>query len=1220
MSIEFVPFRPALKGLFAERFYNRIERLVEKDAIFSEVNQVVQKEVQWAVKQAKINPKQRQIYRASWLLFRDLLRVGWNYRWHAGTLEISPPQLKDSAATDDEIKQAKNKVKQAMATPRLERINESRDFIERMESPPEAGIASLPVTALIADGKELAKSLSHIASIADQNEKLQKLKAEIQPYLQLVREGERCIHSGHKLGDIWRYFRLTWATPAENTPGRTMLYLIRDAARPYHPIMGIASLENAPLRIACRDDFLGWSLDSFHQEVSRTPNPDNVRESFKRLLKFIHFAIDEIDLTDLCSEQECQNPSESLFLRLANIVTRSSAEREQALIDWRARLQIDADNDDEDDLTQDRSELGNISKTAETALYRRKRAERLAQLLHARKELNDLLNQPDFTSTWQRFLATENGQTAVRRALIAHKNRHIGTSMLELNVCGAIPPYNEILGGKLVALLMLSPQVVFDYRERYGERPSDIASRMKGEPVIRPAELAFIGTTSLYRVGSSQYNRLRLPANLLKQDAPEIRWQNIGETSGYGTLHISRDTLQSLEEAASTNGNVYVHHIFGEGASPKLRAVRQALNIVLESGQKFTSAEITKHSMSRIVYGAWLCTNGANYFRGIEDNPRYYFDPNDDPAKGTQKIVEYWRERWLLMRLNHKKALQRIAKFKLNDLLVSKDLANIHATNFTPIVEELLMTTGSDSTSSSLRSLILKLYRGASAQADGMDSQWLEAIHIPTNLDREIKKALEAGKSVVLTGNPGDGKTHLIRRWANVLQNLPIKPIIEMDASAIPNGQLKVKWERAYAEGRPFCMAINEAVLKNMADTYKDFAPIQEAQRQVEEAVIYSSAAESLNSYVVVYDLSRRNILAPDVVKNAIEKLTDPNLLKPCEACPLEAGCDLLQNSSLLRTSRVQERVQAILNRISRRGHHVTLRQLQALISYLVFGGRSCQKILQESGNESTSFPQLPYSGEGKIFDLLSGTFDPAKVAHPIWDDRLVNAETSIDDWLPEWQKRKDSLDPGNLDSFEVRKRAFFFFHKNGNDLLSLDNDDENEFAQLLAMPERESLRLLIRGINHFFGDKDDGNHLRVWQSHRFNQSPRRIIYSSMTYPRGSFEIVHPRLSPSMAKAFDLVEDHVLLRLKDYPQARLRIDFSVFEVIAQCRRGVPVLSIDNDATRRLWQFMEKLARTSHNSSHDETEIIVLNTSTREELSVLVDLIDKQYLAINQRSN
>ena len=51
---------------------------------------------------------------------------------------------------------------------------------------------------------------------------------------------------------------------------------------------------------------------------------------------------------------------------------------------------------------------------------------------------------------------------------------------MELNVCGAIPPYNEILGGKLVALLATSPQVIHDYKERYESKPSEIASRLKG--------------------------------------------------------------------------------------------------------------------------------------------------------------------------------------------------------------------------------------------------------------------------------------------------------------------------------------------------------------------------------------------------------------------------------------------------------------------------------------------------------------------------------------------------------------------------------------------------------------------------------------------------------------------------------------------------------------------------------------------------------------------
>jgi hypothetical protein len=61
-----------------------------------------------------------------------------------------------------------------------------------------------------------------------------------------------------------------------------------------------------------------------------------------------------------------------------------------------------------------------------------------------------------------------------------------------------VPPYNELLGGKLVAMLMTSPEVVLEYRRRYGGIPSVIASSMAGRPVVRPADLVFLGTTSLY--------------------------------------------------------------------------------------------------------------------------------------------------------------------------------------------------------------------------------------------------------------------------------------------------------------------------------------------------------------------------------------------------------------------------------------------------------------------------------------------------------------------------------------------------------------------------------------------------------------------------------------------------------------------------------------------------------------------------------------------------
>lgn len=901
MTVEYFPFRPALDGPFAKRFYERIKDLAEARIVYPAIEATVEEEVKWAVELRKTNPRQRRIYRAVWLLFRDLLRIGWSYRWSAGTLEIAPPSLLQEAHSEQEIQQAKQIVREAMVAPRRERIAEAKEFIERMENPSVSGRAIVPISKLIGDGESLAATLTEIAAISDKSEQLQKLQTVIQPYLQLVTEA-RCEHTGHRLNDIWRYFRLTWTTPIENTPGRTMWYLIRDAAQPYHPIIGIASLENAPLRIACRDDYLGWSFEAFQAEVETAPDEETVRAAFTRLLDYVRASITEISLEDLCTPEQCQNPDKALFQKLAGIIIRSSADHAVAMNDWRSWLKSrdgDDEDDDEETVLIEQSDLGHISRAAEEALYRHKRAERLLQLLTAQQDLELLLRRPDFGILWRRFLTRDTGQVIIKTALKAQKNRHIGTSILELNVCGAIPPYNEILGGKLVAMLMLSPQVIADYRARYGGRPSDIASKMKGEPVIRPAELVYIGTTSLYRIGSSQYNRLKLKDKLFGENSPEVRWQQLGETSGYGTLHISRVTLKSLEEAASKNGNVYVNHIFGEGASPKLRAMRQALAVVLETGQKVTEGELTRHSMSRLVYGVWLATNGRELLSGKAAQPTYYFDPEIDPQEGSQQIINFWRERWLLKRLAHVEALDRMRKFEPQTLLVSQDLLEIEAAKFTPISEEVstMPITPADEPPK-LRELARNLYRGLSAYADNMQPDWLEAIHVGTDLDREVIKAVQAGKSVVLTGNPGDGKTHLLRILAKRLETLPNQPVVELDASAVSNAELKTRWEMAQAQGKPFCIAVNEAVLKDLADTYRDFTLLQEAQRQVEQAVIYRDEP-GIDSSVVVFDLSRRNILAAKIVNQVLDKLTDSQRLTPCPICP-EEGCDFVQNQKLL--------------------------------------------------------------------------------------------------------------------------------------------------------------------------------------------------------------------------------------------------------------------------------------------------------------------------------
>ena len=83
-------------------------------------------------------------------------------------------------------------------------------------------------------------------------------------------------------------------------------------------------------------------------------------------------------------------------------------------------------------------------------------------------------------------------------------------------VIGALPPYNFLLGGKLISLLLASNEVRKIYHNKYKGKVTIIDKRVANS-------LVGIFTTSLYGK-SSQYNRLKYQDNLL--------YNHIGHTKG----------------------------------------------------------------------------------------------------------------------------------------------------------------------------------------------------------------------------------------------------------------------------------------------------------------------------------------------------------------------------------------------------------------------------------------------------------------------------------------------------------------------------------------------------------------------------------------------------------------------------------------------------------------------------------------------------------------
>ncbi|MBI3304250.1 MAG: hypothetical protein HYZ72_19470 [Deltaproteobacteria bacterium] len=98
------------------------------------------------------------------------------------------------------------------------------------------------IFSLMRDGQDLAHQLAEVRAIEYPEMKIEQIARVIQPYLQFVDPEGVCEHTGLRLSDVWRYFRHTWVNSYKSNPGRSMMILVRDAAAPYHPIIGIACL------------------------------------------------------------------------------------------------------------------------------------------------------------------------------------------------------------------------------------------------------------------------------------------------------------------------------------------------------------------------------------------------------------------------------------------------------------------------------------------------------------------------------------------------------------------------------------------------------------------------------------------------------------------------------------------------------------------------------------------------------------------------------------------------------------------------------------------------------------------------------------------------------------------------------------------------------------------------------------------------------------------
>lgn len=196
-------------------------------------------------------------------------------------------------------------------------------------------------------------------------------------------------------------------------------------------------------------------------------------------------------------------------------------------------------------------------------------------------------------------------------------------NVLDAFILGAIPPYNQLLCGKLIAMLAASNEVRLAFRRKYHGKRSLISQKQNDGRVALLTTLSALGRSSVY-------NRIKYRDTHL--------FQSLGFSQGAGDFHFANGLYKSIWEYADRYCEPTAKDSsWGSGFRNRREVVRKCLiKIGLPTGLNY-------HGIRREVFAVPLAHNTTEFLKGEHKRLLWH----DLPAA---QLANWFRERWLLPR------------------------------------------------------------------------------------------------------------------------------------------------------------------------------------------------------------------------------------------------------------------------------------------------------------------------------------------------------------------------------------------------------------------------------------------------------------------------------------------------------------------------------------------------------------------------------------------
>lgn len=498
---------------------------------------------------------------------------------------------------------------------------------------------------------------------------------------------------------------------------------------------------------------------------------------------------------------------------------------------------------------------------------------------------------------------------------------------------------------------------------------------------------------------------------------------------------------------------------------------------------------------------------------------------------------------------------------------------------------------------------IRKLYNGKNCYSDHMTNEELQVLHVHSKVEDIILEMQKQNKIVFLTGNPGDGKTFLIRTIEPQLTGLDV--YIETDLNKITDYQeVAEKIITCYKGGKPAIIAVNEYPFIRLCKQIRKMssALYEEITTVKQNAIIYDMPHDGIRK-VAVIDLNERNLLDKD------HNLSEEIITRICALLDEDdnKSKQLTYNIKAMCAPEIRGQLVSLLDLASISCEHFAVRDIFGAISFIL---TAC---------ETEDFLGIPYYdaifvGNNALLQMIQ-QFDPIYLSKPSVDEALWNGEIKTN-WMlgvPEkWPNSPEFDDKVEeaTELFKSIKRRYYFENSDGEALRSLQPTEIQKCVEMFVDLEHKKKAIkerLVRSINKLFlPSSDDKKQLRIWTTHRYDLSiDASTAISSRYVDTSDLDIQMPRPADWL-NGIEYMPQHLILKPKRKESPTLIMDIDFLRTLDAIEDGYPVNLLAPQYAQTVAVFLQQLYEAGLAEENDDGEILIASRKRSYKRSIFIE--------------